>query len=94
MTEKRPVPLQHFIIFKEKLHMIKDENNNIKRDVIEKVLREEAEERRKKFKEQDKEKKKKAKDEDGEEKDIDFKQKAMKAKEHALWSVTHNATKN
>ena len=59
MTEKRPVPLQHFIIFKEKLHMIKDENNNIKRDVIEKVLREEAEERRKKFKEQDKEKKKK-----------------------------------
>ncbi len=41
MTEKRPVPLQHFIIFNEKVHMIKDEHGNIKRDVIEKVLKEE-----------------------------------------------------
>lgn len=91
MTEKRPVPLQHFIIYKEKLTMIKDEHNNINREAIARILREEAEDRRKKFKE---EAKKKPKEKDGDAKEIDFKQKAMKAKEHALWSATHNATKN
>jgi antiviral helicase SKI2 len=35
MTEKRPVPLQHFIIYKEKLVLIKDEFNNVYRDNIE-----------------------------------------------------------
>jgi len=56
MTEKRPVPLQHFIIYKEKLTMIKDEHNNINREAIARILREEAEDRRKKFKEEAKKK--------------------------------------
>jgi superfamily II RNA helicase len=38
MTEKRPVPLQHFIVYKDGLHLIKDEFGNVKRDTIEKVL--------------------------------------------------------
>jgi antiviral helicase SKI2 len=38
MTEKRPVPLQHFIIYKDALHLIKDELGVVKRDTIEKVL--------------------------------------------------------
>ena len=46
MTEKRPVPLQHFIIYKEKLHMIKDEHNHVYRDVISKVLAEEDKDRK------------------------------------------------
>jgi antiviral helicase SKI2 len=29
MTEKRPVPLQHFILFNEKITLIKDEANRI-----------------------------------------------------------------
>ena len=98
MTEKRPVPLQHFIIYKEKLHMIKDEFNNIDRERIEKVLKEEGVDRKKNFADKDK---KKAAPKDGskvveeeKEKDIDFKDKARKAKEHALESVTRNATKN
>jgi antiviral helicase SKI2 len=48
MTEKRPVPLQHFVIFKERLHMIKDEHGNIHRDAIETVLKLERDESRKK----------------------------------------------
>ncbi len=46
MTEKRPVPLQHFIIYKEKIHMIKDEHNKVNRDVIARVLAEEEKDRR------------------------------------------------
>lgn len=38
MTEKRPVPLQHFIIYKDGLHLIKDEFGQVKRETIEKVL--------------------------------------------------------
>lgn len=49
MTDKRPVPLQHFILYKEKTHMIKDENGVVFRDVIEKVLKEENKDRQKKF---------------------------------------------
>jgi len=56
MTEKRPVPLQHFIIYKEKLVLIKDEFNNVYRDNIEKVLNEEVKDRRNKFKEEEKKK--------------------------------------
>ena len=48
MTEKRPVPLQHFIIYKENIHMNKDEHNNVYRDVIHKVLGEEEKDRRQK----------------------------------------------
>ena len=55
MTEKRPVPLQHFVLYKEKLHMIKDEKGNINRDVIQKVTQEEENER---FKKRDDHKKK------------------------------------
>jgi antiviral helicase SKI2 len=55
MTEKRPVPLQHFILFNEKLHMIKDELGNIRRDVIEKVLREENQAKNKHFADNQKE---------------------------------------
>jgi superfamily II RNA helicase len=49
MTDKRPVPLQHFILYKEKTHMIKDENGVVYREVIEKVLKEENKDRQKKF---------------------------------------------
>ena len=95
MTEKRPVPLQHFIIYKEKIHMIKDEHNQVYRDVIGKVLAEEEKDRRQKRAEEQKNGKKKDKeDDDGDKKEIDFKEKALKAKEQALKKVTHNATKN
>ena len=56
MTEKRPVPLQHFILYKDKLHMIKDEMGNVNRDVIEKVLKLEANDRRNKMQEDKKKK--------------------------------------
>lgn len=99
MTEKRPVPLQHFIIYKEKLHMIKDENNKVYREVISKVLAEEEKDRRLKRAEEAKDARNKKKDHgdgegDGEKKEIDFKEKALKAKEQALKKITHNATKN
>ena len=29
MTEHRPVPLRHYILYKDKIHMIKDEFNRI-----------------------------------------------------------------
>lgn len=100
MTEKRPVPLQHFIIFKEKVHMIKDEHGNINRDVIEKVLKEEQIARQKKFQD-DKRKEKKAVEavgaaegEQREKKEIDFKEKKIKAKEDALQSIAKKAVKN
>jgi superfamily II RNA helicase len=91
MTEKRPVPLQHFIIYKDKLHMIKDEHNVVYRDVIQKVLKEEEKDR---FSKKNEEKKKLAEEADAEPKDIDFKQKAIKAKEQALKKVTVFAIKN
>jgi len=97
MTEKRPVPLQHFIIYKEKLHMIKDEHNQLYREVISKVLAEEERDRRQKRAEENKaggKKKKEEAEDEGEKKEIDFKEKALKAKEQALKKITHNATKN
>lgn len=45
MTEKRPVPLQHTLLFKEKLYTIKDANNNMLDDNIRKVLQMESQER-------------------------------------------------
>lgn len=90
MTEKRPVPLQHMILLNEKLTLIKDETNNINRVAIEKALREEQVSSRKQRdkKEQEKAAAKKEPKVDGdgelrEKKEIDFKQKATKAKEDA-----------
>lgn len=88
------MPLQHFIIYKEKLHMIKDENNNVYRDVIQAVLREEEKDRNKKKDEEKKKGAKANKEDDGEPKEIDFKEKAMKAKEQALKKVTMVAIKS
>ena len=53
MTLKRPVPLQHFIIYKDKVEMIKDENNVVRRDVIERLLKEEQKDARTKRMEKD-----------------------------------------
>jgi hypothetical protein len=44
MTEKRPVPLQHYFLFKEKLYLVKDSGNLLKDDVVKKVLKSEADE--------------------------------------------------
>ncbi len=73
--------------------MIKDEHNNVYRDIIEKVLKDEEKDR---FKRKDEEKKKSNKNKDGDDelKEIDFKQKAIKAKEYALKKVTQQAVKN
>lgn len=57
MTEKRPVPLEHKVLFGDKLHLIKDELNNIHRENIDHVLKLEQNDRRKKFAEKDKQKK-------------------------------------
>jgi superfamily II RNA helicase len=101
MTEKRPVPLQHFILYKDKLHMIKDEFGHVNRDVIEKVLKQEMVDRRNKMQEEKKKGGDNGKDgkvdENGEykeKKEIDFKEKALKAKENALKAVTAKAIKN
>ena len=60
MTEKRPVPLQHFIIYKDALHLIKDEFGMVKRDTIEKVLAMHQKDARAKYAQDDKAKKKEA----------------------------------
>ena len=60
MTEKRPVPLQHFIIYKDSLHLIKDEFGSVKKDTIEKVLSMHQKDARAKFAQDDKAKKKEA----------------------------------
>jgi antiviral helicase SKI2 len=39
MTEKRPVPLQHFVLYKEKLIEIKNSTNEILDSNISKVLK-------------------------------------------------------
>lgn len=76
MTEKRPVPLQHLILYKDKLHLIKDEFNNIHRDIIQKVLKDESNDAFKKRNlRDDKKQAKDTVDEDGEKKKIDFKEK-------------------
>jgi antiviral helicase SKI2 len=59
MTEKRPVPLQHFIIYKDALHLIKDEMGNVNRDTIEKVLAMQVKDAKAKFSEDVKAKKNK-----------------------------------
>ena len=74
--------------------MIKDEQNQVYKDVIHKVLAEEERDRRQKRAEEQKGAKKKDEDGDGEPKEIDFKEKALKAKEQALKKITHNAMKN
>jgi superfamily II RNA helicase len=99
MTEKRPVPLQHFIIYKDALHLIKDEFGVVKRDTIEKVLAMHQKDAKAKYAMDDKAKKKEAQaaEQEGEykeKKEIDFKEKALKAKENALKKVAHNAVKN
>ena len=103
MTEKRPVPLQHYVYYKEKLHLIKDEQNKIYRDTIAKILKEEQQDGYKKY--QDDQKKKQGgkvhdqgrQDEveadGGKKKEIDFKEKALKAKENSRKMVAMKASK-
>lgn len=97
MTEKRPVPLQHFVLYKEKLHMIKDEHGQVHREQIEAVLKLEQADNRQKQKEKELKKKqadKEALEGAGEKREIDFKEKAQKAKDLALQNVAMKAVKN
>lgn len=91
MTEKRPVPLQHLILYKDKLNLIKDEFNYINRDTIRKVLKEEQADNNRK-RNQKENKKEDGKDEDKLKK-IDFKEKALKAKEKSIAKVAMKGQK-
>ncbi len=41
MTEKRPVPLQHFFLYKDKLTLVKNEVNKVFGENIKAVLKQE-----------------------------------------------------
>lgn len=38
MTEKRPVPLQHVLLYKDKFTVVKDEFGNMNKDALRKVI--------------------------------------------------------
>eukprot|EP00347_Sterkiella_histriomuscorum_P019452 403341578 len=98
MTEKRPVPLQHTLLYKDKFSVIKDELNNMNRDSLKKILQEEKKDS---FKMRDEKNKGiKPKEEKQEEakfekkKEIDFKEKALKAKENQIKKTAMKAQKS
>ncbi|CDW89600.1 dead deah box helicase family protein [Stylonychia lemnae] len=92
MTEKRPVPLQHKLLYKDKLSLAKDESGRIQIDEIKKVLKEEEIHNRSKGREDNKTQKEELK-QDGDKKEIDFKEKARKAKDHALQKAASKGMK-
>lgn len=100
MTEKRPVPLQHFFLQDRKLHMIKNEHGQIFEDVISKCIKKAKDNAIK-----DRKQRNQAKNfgdggddpydipEEKEQKTIDFKQKAINAKQRATASMAQHAMK-
>lgn len=86
-TEKRPVPLQHYILYGEKLYLAKNEFNTTFSNNITQALNKQKDDffKKRNQKEENKQKKLKEREETGEEKpEIDFKAKAQKAKSKQL----------
>lgn len=48
MTEKRPVPLQHVLLYKDKFTVVKNEVGIMDKEALRKVIKEENEDNRKK----------------------------------------------